>query len=150
MTTVMIGEAEEVFKRCGCGIAYTREGWEHLHFVGHYADDVETLEMRNCACGSTITINVPPLRDSTVHKTGAWVVVTKNESRLGDVVSVHRTRNAANRKARRVGGCVESAQVVALVQAGVTYTEAIQSMGGTAYREVSIEVPGHAAGQSGA
>jgi hypothetical protein len=48
-----------VVKRCGCGLAYTRSRWDALALVGHHADDVETLEMRNCPCGSTLAIIVP-------------------------------------------------------------------------------------------
>ena len=41
---------------CGCGLAYTVESWAALDFVGYMADEVETLELRNCPCGSTRAI----------------------------------------------------------------------------------------------
>jgi len=41
-----------VFKRCGCGRTHTRAEWLTLPFVGlSYG-----LELRNCACGSTIAV----------------------------------------------------------------------------------------------
>ena len=51
-------------KRCGCGREHDRAAWAELPFVGVFEDSVvtedhpeaETLEMRNCACGSTITV----------------------------------------------------------------------------------------------
>ena len=49
-----------IVKRCACGAAYTERGWDQLAVVGvisvpEDADGpAEKLEMRNCACGSTI------------------------------------------------------------------------------------------------
>jgi hypothetical protein len=45
-------------KRCGCGRCFTRAQWRELQYVGAQADDVETLELRNCPCGSTIAVVV--------------------------------------------------------------------------------------------
>lgn len=45
-------------KRCGCGASYTTLTWQRLPFVGTMEDDVETIELRNCACGSTLAIVV--------------------------------------------------------------------------------------------
>lgn len=40
---------------CACGKAYKlKEEWTALQFVGDQIDDVETIELRNCTCGSTI------------------------------------------------------------------------------------------------
>jgi hypothetical protein len=38
---------------CPCGRNYTREAWEKLVFVGIQYDGEQTLELRNCSCGST-------------------------------------------------------------------------------------------------
>jgi hypothetical protein len=43
-------------KQCGCGREHSAEAWETLHLVGEQTTDVETLEMRNCQCGSTIAV----------------------------------------------------------------------------------------------
>lgn len=47
------------FKRCGCGRLYTAEAWQALPYVGvQRLDDEPDLELRNCACGSTLAIPV--------------------------------------------------------------------------------------------
>lgn len=44
-------------KRCGnCGRVYSKPEWARLPCIGTGGDDVETLEFRNCPCGSTLTI----------------------------------------------------------------------------------------------
>jgi hypothetical protein len=46
-------------KRCACGATYDRESWERLVLVAHASapgTDWAGLEMRNCACGSTLAI----------------------------------------------------------------------------------------------
>jgi hypothetical protein len=45
-------------KRCGCGRCFTRAQWRELQYVGAQVDDIETLELRNCPCGSTIAVVV--------------------------------------------------------------------------------------------
>lgn len=52
--------AREVFKRCGCGRAYTKDQWLQLPFIGEQqieATETEPAEVwiaRNCQCGSTL------------------------------------------------------------------------------------------------
>ncbi len=46
-------------KSCGCGRIHDAFAWIALPYVGVMADDVESLELRNCACGSTLAIAVP-------------------------------------------------------------------------------------------
>lgn len=51
------------FKTCSCcRRAISREEWNRLHYVGFLggvgADD--RLELRNCACGSTLAIPLAP------------------------------------------------------------------------------------------
>jgi len=48
----------ETIKRCSCGREYTRETWARAPFVGELDDGVEVLELRNCACRSTMAIVV--------------------------------------------------------------------------------------------
>lgn len=48
-------------KRCGCGREYDAKDWLELPFVSLVDDDVESYEMRNCACGSTIAVHVEAL-----------------------------------------------------------------------------------------
>ncbi len=52
-------------KRCACGNPYSRSQWQKLALVGYQADEVETLELRDCTCGSTLAIAVV---DSTVAR----------------------------------------------------------------------------------
>lgn len=45
-----------VVKVCGCGREYTEHEWRLLAVVGEMRDEVEAIELRNCAeCGSTIS-----------------------------------------------------------------------------------------------
>lgn len=47
-------------KRCACGVVYQdRAAWEAQPLKGFWGDEVETLEFRNCVCGSTICIATP-------------------------------------------------------------------------------------------
>ena len=40
------------YKVCGCGAFFSKSEWRELHRVGMY----ENLELRNCPCGSTLTV----------------------------------------------------------------------------------------------
>lgn len=53
---------------CGCGRAYTEQSWNALPLVGYQADEVETLELRNCTCGSTHSVNIESLSEVTPRK----------------------------------------------------------------------------------
>jgi len=56
-----------IVKRCACGLDYTAEEWSRLPLVGYYDDDAldaehpqaTTLELRNCMCHSTLTVEKP-------------------------------------------------------------------------------------------
>lgn len=49
----------EIIKTCACGVAYTRALWRALPFVGRMVEPGQSaLEMRNCACHSTLAIKV--------------------------------------------------------------------------------------------
>jgi hypothetical protein len=48
-------------RRCGCGREYDAASWRDLPFVGHQDDGVESIELRNCPCGSTIAVHVEAL-----------------------------------------------------------------------------------------
>jgi hypothetical protein len=41
-------------KRCRCGRQFDRAAWERLTYVG--VDEAFRLELRNCACGSTLAV----------------------------------------------------------------------------------------------
>ncbi len=41
-------------KRCKCGLSYDEHTWKCLEYVGVHEDDAVSLELRNCACGSTL------------------------------------------------------------------------------------------------
>jgi DnaJ-class molecular chaperone len=45
-------------KKCACGATYNTRTWEKLDLVGTMEDDVETIELRNCMCGSTLAVVV--------------------------------------------------------------------------------------------
>jgi hypothetical protein len=42
------------FKRCGCGLVYSRAAWGGLPKVGTMSYRGERVELRQCACCSTI------------------------------------------------------------------------------------------------
>jgi hypothetical protein len=48
----------EVMTCTCCGIVHDGDAWAALSFVGRMVDEVETLELRNCECGSTLAIEV--------------------------------------------------------------------------------------------
>ena len=56
--------AADVVKRCPCSQTFTRSQWHSLPFVGIQKVDAyeeepeERLELRNCYCGSTISMPV--------------------------------------------------------------------------------------------
>jgi DnaJ-class molecular chaperone len=50
---------EVTIKICGCGADFTRRQWKRLPHAGEMADGLGgVLELRNCACGSTIAIQL--------------------------------------------------------------------------------------------
>jgi hypothetical protein len=51
-----------VIKVCACGGMYTLAAWHALEFVAIWSLDEDTLELRQCGCGSTIARRCP---DST-------------------------------------------------------------------------------------
>lgn len=58
------------FKTCSCcQRAISAQEWTQLRLVGIQADDVETLELRDCDCGSTIAVVVPPPSTQPVPET---------------------------------------------------------------------------------
>jgi hypothetical protein len=46
-------------KACECGRRHTLAGWGALAYVGSYCDEVVSLEMRRCECGSTLSVEYP-------------------------------------------------------------------------------------------
>lgn len=46
-------------KRCACGAVYDGHAWARLPLVGLHVDDEESIELRNCRCGSTIAVELP-------------------------------------------------------------------------------------------
>ena len=45
-----------IVKRCRCRRTFTMDEWEALEHVGVQHDDEFDLELRNCRCGSTISL----------------------------------------------------------------------------------------------
>ena len=52
--------AAPLVKRCACGRTFTAHEWSLLVFVGRMMDPEESIELRNCPCGSTVAIEVEP------------------------------------------------------------------------------------------
>jgi hypothetical protein len=48
-------------KTCACGRHYTPEQWATLPYVGRSTMAGLDLELRNCRCGSTITVDAKRL-----------------------------------------------------------------------------------------
>jgi hypothetical protein len=51
---------DEIVKQCACGARYDRAAWGLLEYLGQQDDGHELYEVRNCACGSTISIVIGP------------------------------------------------------------------------------------------
>jgi hypothetical protein len=77
---------------------------------------------------------------SETTRVGRFVVTEKSPAALGRILSVHRTHVAAHNAAVRCGGVVEYAEVVAAVQAGATYTAAVQAACGSEVRPARVTV----------
>ena len=51
-------------KKCGCGLTHGAAEWRKLNYVSRMAvpadaeGPAQTLELRNCACGSTLAVEV--------------------------------------------------------------------------------------------
>ncbi len=53
-----IGLIDAFPKHCGCGRIYTRHDWRKLPYVGVMIDEPNDLELRNCVCGSTLSMPI--------------------------------------------------------------------------------------------
>ena len=69
-----------------------------------------------------------------------WAVVDGNRAEAGRVVSGHRTEASARLSADRIGGCYESADIMAAVQNGMSYTDAVQSFAGRDRRPARVRI----------
>jgi hypothetical protein len=47
-------------KACACGLTHSAASWRELPLIGRQDDGVEVLELRNCACRSTLAVVVGP------------------------------------------------------------------------------------------
>jgi hypothetical protein len=70
-------------KTCGCGLTHSPEAWSLLPFVGVMRDDEEASELRNCGCGSTLSVPLCIVEGCTLR--GSW----KREDSLGDYCEGH-------------------------------------------------------------
>jgi hypothetical protein len=56
-----------MMKTCACGLCYSAEGWAALRYVGAMSDGEDgEIELRDCACGSTLAIELPVDRAATL------------------------------------------------------------------------------------
>jgi len=52
----------EILSVCSCGIAWSASAWAKLKNLGVMSDGGDGwLELRNCTCGSTLSIEVEPI-----------------------------------------------------------------------------------------
>lgn len=59
MTVITGARREFAAKRCACGACYaTRAEWAALPAIGVWRDSVADLDLRNCACGSTLAVEL--------------------------------------------------------------------------------------------
>ncbi|GAF80804.1 unnamed protein product [marine sediment metagenome] len=68
---------EQIVKICSCGIVYSLEDFRDLKYVGNQPfgyDDIESLELRNCTCESTISI--------ALDKDGRYVELNEDGDRI--------------------------------------------------------------------
>jgi hypothetical protein len=60
-------------KECACGKAYDDQAWRDLRLLGYCSNGKdgpdELLEVRKCACGSSISINLGSEPDTAVSRT---------------------------------------------------------------------------------
>lgn len=54
-----------VVRSCACGRRYTLEQWQELFLCGELAAGPKTLELRNCECGSTLSVNLNALKENS-------------------------------------------------------------------------------------
>ena len=71
-----------------------------------------------------------------------WATLDGNSATVGRVVSGHDTEEAARLEADRIGGCYESADIVAAVQSGASYTDAVQRHAGSDRRPATVKLGG--------
>jgi hypothetical protein len=74
-------------KTCGCGLTYSRLQWSKLPFVGVQVLDPETGELadlRNCACGSTLSVLLAWIRVNDPYEgdDGASATIAEFEDTL--------------------------------------------------------------------
>ena len=69
-----------------------------------------------------------------------WVALDGNHASVGRVVSGHHSEAAARKAADSIGGCYESADIIAAVQAGTDYTSAVQRHAGRDRRPARVVI----------
>jgi hypothetical protein len=89
-------------KKCSCGRTHDAADWTMLHLVGWQTIGDERLELRNCACGSTLAIPAPL---SLLFQDPAAVAATDaaHAKRRGDneaVRDLHEVRDAWRARSR--------------------------------------------------
>jgi CheY-like chemotaxis protein len=72
-------ERSTFVKRCGCGREFARDDWHALPLCGrmHLAQRSTIVELRNCSCGSTLSLDLEALTDAVP---GAAVGVSARKS----------------------------------------------------------------------
>lgn len=83
---------------CACGSSYSEPAWRRLHFVGVMPGEREgePIELRNCACGSTISRTAKETRTDLLRQireaeaAGDWETVYALLQRVADRVREQR------------------------------------------------------------
>lgn len=52
-------EPRRMSKPCACGRVHDADGWHSLPYLGLMRYEEHAFELRNCACGSTLCLEVP-------------------------------------------------------------------------------------------
>ncbi len=71
------------YKRCACGVAYTRKQWEALPEVATQRFDWgEVQQMKNCTCGSTMAVVLEPGEKTDPVAGAVWRTKNKSHARV--------------------------------------------------------------------
>jgi|GEM_PF-3957197 len=91
--------------RCACGRSYSLQEWSALELVGHQPVPAEhdepamLLELRNCRCGSTISVDLGPAAADDAPNARILSVIARAEQ-AGDELLVARLRGELQARRR--------------------------------------------------
>lgn len=65
-----------------CGARHHASDWLRLKYVGVQSDDVESLELRNCRCGTTLAVVIhahAPVARAGIYTGRVWYQAEETE-----------------------------------------------------------------------